>query len=659
MSPSNSDKMDEESSTTIMESSTTIPPTSAVQVLEEGLSPTISRMESVLLQTLTDCHVQSEVEACMHSMLLDVETTYSLRQELQLQKHQHTIHHLTRQQQATVLESQAERLARDEQRVQLADGMVEELMALSRELETLVQWKKEHSYKVEHYDEVVAKLTQTEEELQAANRVSYGGGPKARRPVNEAEEGEPSEPQEKSSPTKSVEKQASREDVAKPAASESATDEAEPQASSTEDTPETEPAAEEEEGDDKKPAAETIVEIPPSAPTETIVVIPPESAGTVVDIPDATDAPKTEDTRKDDAAEPAAAVVVSLDYAEPEEEVPGLVEIDMEILMSIFGFMDAIDILNTAQINLSMYSRVDNIFGISEDGQSPPKPTPPARKKKKPPAQQPAATIAQPKAKPTPAPAAAPPAAANKPTAAPAESGPLGKGLFSMLQPRAAAGAAVLSGKRQESGRGPLLNASVAQSMASKLSDAELAAIISMTEKLSKMEKEVNLLRNEKEALTHKLDGTEAVKQFLISKVRDVDLKLTQSRDDEIKVTQQIASDQEVIAFLDSRVQELERQNETITKEKSGFQSELQSLKESSSKKITMLSDMLKYEREKLKDEESDWKATKKVLVKEVKSCRAQILALQAERDGLKEQNEMLKRAIVSTGKSTAGSPGR
>jgi chromosome segregation ATPase len=190
--------------------------------------------------------------------------------------------------------------------------------------------------------------------------------------------------------------------------------------------------------------------------------------------------------------------------------------------------------------------------------------------------------------------------------------------------------------------------------MASKLSDAELAAIISMTDKLSKMEKEVNLLRNEKEALSAKLDGTEAVKQFLIGKVRDVDLKLNRSKEEEIKVTQQISSDQEVIAFLDSRVQELERVSDDVSKERNSAQKELQSLKVSTSKKISMLSDMLKYEREKLKDEESEWKATKKVLVKEVKSCRAQILALQAERDGYKEQNDMLKRAIVSTGKNTA-----
>merc|ERR1712161_159825 len=123
-------------------------------------------------------------------------------------------------------------------------------------------------------------------------------------------------------------------------------------------------------------------------------------------------------------------------------------------------------------------------------------------------------------------------------------------------------------------------------------------------------------MRNEKEVFAAKLVGTEAVKQFLIGKVREVEVKV------------------------------------------------------STSKKITMLSDMLKYEREKVREDEGEWKATKKVLVKEVKSCRAQILALQAERDGFKEQNDMLKRAIVSTGgggninkhiggKKSSGSPTR
>ena len=49
-------------------------------------------------------------------------------------------------------------------------------------------------------------------------------------------------------------------------------------------------------------------------------------------------------------------------------------------------------------------------------------------------------------------------------------------------------------------------------------------------------------------------------------------------------------------------------------------------------------------------DQEKEWKSTKKVLVKEVKHCRAQIMALEAERDGYREENEKLKEALLSLG---------
>ena len=89
--------------------------------------------------------------------------------------------------------------------MKLADHFVQELMKLSRELETLLHWKKDHEHKVESYDELVAKLVQTEEELEAANRISYGGAPKARQPST-SERG--------SSPTI----ESLKEDVAKPIA---------------------------------------------------------------------------------------------------------------------------------------------------------------------------------------------------------------------------------------------------------------------------------------------------------------------------------------------------------------------------------------------------------------------------------------------------------
>jgi hypothetical protein len=51
-----------------------------------------------------------------------------------------------------------------------------------------------------------------------------------------------------------------------------------------------------------------------------------------------------------------------------------------------------------------------------------------------------------------------------------------------------------------------------------------------------------------------------------------------------------------------------------------------------------------------------EWKSTKKVLVKEVKHCRAQIMTLEAERDGTREENQRLKEALLSLG---VGKPGR
>ena len=171
-----------------------------------------------------------------------------------------------------------------------------------------------------------------------------------------------------------------------------------------------------------------------------------------------------------------------------------------------------------------------------------------------------------------------------------------------------------------------------------------------MTEKLNKRNKEVEVLTQQNMELHGKLDGTEAVKQFLVTKVREIEQTLQKSKDVESKTTQQIASDQEVIAFLDSRVQELERSENMLATEKKSVSDQLISVQIRNEKKISVLSDMLQYERERLAENERDWKATRKVLVKEVKSCRAHIMSLQAEKDGLQEQNERLKRAVMASG---------
>jgi hypothetical protein len=666
----------------------------------------MKQVENALLNSLTDLHVRNEVDACLQSMLLTVESTHFLEQQLELENTKQQLTQTQAEHRATVLDAHAERLERYNRRVQLADDLVVQLVKLNREIQQLLEWKEEHEYKVRNYDAVLAKLAQTEEELRAANRVSYGGAPKPRQETPIKSNKAVLSPQPgtvaQSSSDENRETFASTENtrVQSSIAEESA----------PEKTPETmvEPSSDGTTQEESFPVSDKVVEKLITAAKQEEegesnerIETEGESASETLKAAIAAEAshhspepeiPSEDELGEEDKKPPAVELIEEAPKKSEQpkekdaEEATNLMTLDVEPLMEIFGFLDPMDILNTAQINVQMYNKVDNIFGISEDGQSPPTPTlPPAPASAPAPSSAAAATAApnpsQKSASQTKAPLSShastasasksPPMGPQVTKTAPSQgslnsttAGPLGKGLLSMLQPaKPAAPSAPPSASSRSGGSGggsQPLNAKVAQSMASKLSDAELAAIISMTDKLSKLEKEVHLLRNEKELMAAKLEGTENVKQYLINKVKEVEAKLQRSKEDEVKVTQQIASDQEVIAFLDSRVQELEQQTVDLTKDNSIVQAELDSLKVSTSKKITMLSDMLKYDREKLREDESEWKATKKLLVKEVKSCRAQILTLQAERDGLKGQNDMLNRAInlMSNGSSNR-SPGR
>jgi len=132
-------------------------------------------------------------------------------------------------------------------------------------------------------------------------------------------------------------------------------------------------------------------------------------------------------------------------------------------------------------------------------------------------------------------------------------------------------------------------------------------------------------------------------------------MKLAMDQNEEIyaKMNRQASSDQEVIAFLDERVQDLERQVGNFDAERLSLQDEMDAVKKASEKQLAVLGDMLTFEREQMADHEKEWKSTKKVLVKEVKHLRAQIMALEAEKDGFAEQNVKLKEALLSIGSSS------
>ena len=720
--------------------------------------------EGYLLQTLLDLQCRAEVEATVQDVVSGVEFAVDLQDQLTSHVHQEQAEQIIAAQEYALEETHIVQKERLKAQTLLADALVKDLWRLSKEVGGLLELKQKHEAMMMEYDELMAKLAQAEEDLYVARRnphpppppaaaaaaAAAGGGvgssttssnatpsviaPPSQPSTTEAQSSKPAAsttttgsvqptsppPPQQQQPSATIVKLPEKKSTAavatttttitKPEATISSAEAA--TTTTTEGTPKPPPAALKTDSDEKG--------TPAGAADETRTTLPPPT--TTDEKPTGNSTLQEPTSSSSPAAAPAAASpqqstppVVALleddddDNADGDAPVATLESIDMEILMRIFGFLDPIDILNTAQVNISMYSRVDSLFGLAGDDQvggsgvddnvsttSTLATTPTVAaatagtvttSATATTASASVSTTATPTAtKSTPVPSQAA-TTANKTTAqanSNSNNNPIfgqrllgggGRNIFNMLQSGVAGatgtsgssstGAAAKqtgggvshnkgrdSGSSTNDGNKPPLSAAMANSMAAKLNDAEINAIISMTEKLRSKEKQVSLLIKDKEEAEGKLKGSEAVKDFLINKVRDMEKIMNKSDETEKKVTQQIASDQEVIAFLDGRVQELERTTRLIQKEKNAAVEELKAAKAQNDKKVAVLSDMLQFERQKVKENEREWKATKKLLVKEVKTCRVQIVALQAERDGFREQNDVLRKAVMSGGSS-------
>ena len=380
------------------------------------------------------------------------------------------------------------------------------------------------------------------------------------------------------------------------------------------------------------------------------------------------------------------------------------------ILMNIFAFLDALEILNTAQINTSMYNRVDALFGLGdgatdnttiateEEGSTTATTTVPPttttttaasvhrRADDSSPATAAAGTTEHERKPRSSSTGDAPSAASSTTTpvtptrdnqhktSLPAgttstttttttstqqQAAAVMNNVFQMFQPRR--GTSTTAGspsRRTTTGTTPLMNAATASAVAAKLTDTELNAILSMMERMRSKEAAVEKLKVENEQLRAAHEGTQAVKDFLIQKVRAMEESLTAQEENETKVAQQIASDQEVIAFLDARVQALEWQVQNLQQARADLEKEKTTLRNNLEQRTAVLQDMLQFERERFVEFEKDAKGTKKVLVKEIKLCRNQITALTAERDALQEQNQTLQSAVLHTPGGSGGGGG-
>jgi chromosome segregation ATPase len=669
------------------------PPPPPPQPLQEEMESPITETTSsaILLRSLEEIERRHNAEASLRSMQQDIECAQQLFQELSQQLLVEDLQKQLVKAELTIEEIYAVQQQREQRQKDMADALVKELWQLSKQHGQLKSVEEQYKELMEQHDEVVAKLLQAEMELEEANQ----------RIKRVQESSTANENLVKATET-AVDMEEQEQQVEDESDLLLQEDESEPSTLADEETlqssPPLMPVLDHSDQPEETTDAEKEFEVPEQSPI--VAEEPIESQAPTVSI-----IPEDSQTNQDDE----------------ESNQPRLEQLDNKILMVVFAYLDALDILNMAQVNVSMYSRIDVMFGMNDDNDSTTiasddqtwtnkpsndsKAETPVTPASVPATLQPTGTIVQlppPEAPAPPLPtttnsteasaavAATPPRSNYKapqlsvvttPTTAATASttsslastaaslqaagsfeGP--RNLFaSLLQPRksptsastfsqlsntsnnnnAATTSSSVSNKSTS-----IMNAALANSMGSKLSDAELNAIIAMTKRLKEKEALANKLTTEKTEILAKLEASEAVKQFLISKCRELEESLQVTQDGNAKVALQIASDQEVISFLDGRVQELEANIAKIQEQVQTSQATLQRTQEQATQKSTIMGDMLQYEREKRTEQEREWKATKKLLIKEVKSCRAQVAALQAERDGYREQNEQLKQVVLS-----------
>ncbi|CAN0268465.1 unnamed protein product [Ectocarpus sp. 12 AP-2014] len=187
--------------------------------------------------------------------------------------------------------------------------------------------------------------------------------------------------------------------------------------------------------------------------------------------------------------------------------------------------------------------------------------------------------------------------------------------------------------------------------LSKRLTTVEMKGIIQLTERGRRMEARAGALQAEKEDLFARLQGTESVKEFLVAKLKDTEAALKRSLDEKGLTLRQSASDQEVISFLDSRTQEMERVAQETMDKAMTYQTELENQKASGQKQTKVLEDMLRFEKQRGEAGEAAFKAQKKLLVTEVKKLRTTNLALKAECDDLRQQLKDLRTSVSQLGR--------
>jgi len=362
-----------------------------------------------------------------------------------------------------------------------------------------------------------------------------------------------------------------------------------------------------------------------------------------------------------------------------EDESTSFLLLPERPLMIVFSFLEAEEILATAELNITMYSRVDSLFGLGDmtDREEGGETSTSTATEHNP------TTVAVPPASDADE-GAGPSGPADRPASTWPEDGAavIGTAFSKLLwqrhalqrersslagndasTPSPAAGntgektaldsdttdtnSKVRREVRTDTSSSHFLTAGVASKMAAKLSPQELQVIIAMRNKIISFEAELLKSKERQDDLMAELRGIEGVKDFLVTKLRDGETAKRTRAEDEDRTARQVASDQEVICFLDFKVMELEKSCERLQTERDALVEEANSLRKHCNKRTEFLEDMLQLARDENVTESKQKRKEKRLLVNEIKNCRYQIAALEAERQGMLLELSKLRSTVA------------
>ena len=300
---------------------------------------------------------------------------------------------------------------------------------------------------------------------------------------------------------------------------------------------------------------------------------------------------------------------------------------DDRTLMCIFSFLEVKSVLSAAQMNKAFLRKVNTLFGMQSsvsNGDAPHAPplTPG-------PATEAPGRGANGDGPATPVRAAAPGAAAGT---------DLGPATAAARAAAIPAPSGAMGGKK------------LAKAVADKLNPAELKGIIALMTRVRNLEALVQALEADgAELLAREREGEE-LRNALMGKLADAEAELKHRHDLHAATETQARSDAEVINFLDARVRELERElqeaaDERGRRERRG-EEELRRLRE----ERRAMQDLLEHTRDAHAAGEEEARRTRRLLVKEVKGLRQQVVAVQAGRDQYRSELAELRARVAGAG---------